>query len=33
MMRNSSVKHCHLGSAYLEAESVGAWESSLWKQA
>lgn len=33
MMRNSSVKHCHPGSAYLEVESVGAWESLLWKQA
>lgn len=32
-MRNSSVKHCHPGRAYLEVEGVGAGESSLWKQA
>ena len=32
-MRNSSVKHCHPGSAYLEVESVGAWKSLPWKQA
>lgn len=24
MMKNSSVKHCHLSSAYLEVECVGA---------
>lgn len=32
-MRNSSVKHCHPGRAYLEVASVGAGESLLWKQA
>lgn len=33
MMRNSSVKHRHPSSAYLDVESVGARESLLWKQA
>lgn len=32
-MRNSSVKQCHPGRAYLEVASVGAGESLLWKQA